>query len=63
MKRLREMVLEDLSSSEKEEDDDDFGTILGMIFNDDVRRPRRGYTLTAYTSTVIERRAMHSLSF
>ncbi|XP_073367789.1 uncharacterized protein [Aegilops tauschii subsp. strangulata] len=36
------MALEDSSSSEEEEeDDDDFDTVLGMIFNDDVRRPRR----------------------
>ena len=33
------MALEDSSSSE---DEDDFDTVLGMIFNDDVRRPRRG---------------------
>ena len=26
----------------EEEDDDDFDTVLGMIFNDDVRRSRRG---------------------
>ncbi|CDJ26608.1 unnamed protein product [Triticum aestivum] len=36
------MALEDSSSSEEEEEDDDFETVLGMIFNDDVRRPRRG---------------------
>ena len=37
------MALEDSTSSEEEEeDDDDFDTVLGMIFNDDVRRPRRG---------------------
>ena len=35
------MVLEDSSSSEEEEDDEDFETVLGMIFNDDLRRPRR----------------------
>ena len=36
------MVFEDSSSSEEEEDDEDFKTLLGMIFNDDIRRPRRG---------------------
>lgn len=36
------MVFEDSSSSEEEEDDEDFETVLGMIFNDDIRRPRRG---------------------
>ena len=36
------MALEDSSSSVEEEDDDDFDTVLGMIYNDDVWRPRRG---------------------
>ena len=36
------MVLVDSSSSKEEEDDDDFDTILGMVINDDVQRPRRG---------------------
>ena len=39
------MALEDSSSSEEEEDDGDFETVLGMIFNDEVRRPRRGSQL------------------
>ena len=42
MKMLREMALEDSSSPKEEEEDDDFDIVLGMIFNDDVRRPRRG---------------------
>lgn len=29
-------------SSEEEEDDDDIEIVVGMIFNDDIRRPRRG---------------------
>ena len=36
------MVFDDSSSSKEKEDDKDFETILGMIFNDDIRRPRRG---------------------
>ncbi|XP_044963687.1 uncharacterized protein LOC123422892 [Hordeum vulgare subsp. vulgare] len=41
-KRLREMVFEDSSSSEKKEDDEDFEIVLGMIFSDDISRSRTG---------------------
>ena len=57
MKRLREIIFEDSSLSEEEEDGNDFETVLGMIFNYDIDGRGEDHSLTTHNSIVIERRA------
>lgn len=52
------MALEDSSSSEDEEDDGDYDTVLGMISKMMFGGRGEDHCLTAYTSTVIEQRVM-----
>ena len=63
MKRLREMTFEDYSSSEEEQNDNEFEMIVDMNFNDDFLGSRRGsqiHNTAAYTSFFCEKVAYTS---
>ena len=62
MKRLREMTFEDYSSSEEEQNDNEFEMIVDMNFNDDFLGSRRGsqiHNTAAYTSFFARRPHTH----